>query len=409
MTGARTIWRQTLPVDMRDFHLGTISGIPIRANLSLVLFLPVLAWIIARGGQIEAYAGLIEAVSTQTIDLAVLTAGNTAWLIGFAGAIGLFVSVLLHELGHSWMARRYDIEIVSITLWIFGGMARMRDIPEEWDRELWIALAGPAVSLVLGIAGVAALAVVPSSTPVLTFVIGFLGVVNLVLVGFNLLPAFPMDGGRVLRALLARNQPYARATQTAATIGKGMAVLMGLVGLLGNPVLILIALFVYMAASQESRATVVRELLRGLVVSDVMTANAPTIEADATLDEFVGRAMFERLSGFPVIDNEEVVGVITMDGVKDIPAGERSGTAVRSLMDAAWTVAPDDDAYRALQGFGETSGPLVVTDADGYYGVVTQADVVRALEVMQGVGPRDEPELAPEGFACGVSIIHRCL
>jgi Zn-dependent protease/CBS domain-containing protein len=389
---------------MWNFRIGTITDIPIKVNISLLLFLPVLAWLIASGEQIGVYVGVIEAISPQTFDGAALSGGDTALVVGGAGAVGLFASVLLHELGHAWMARRYDIPVVSITLWIFGGLARMREIPEEWNQELWIALAGPAVSLALGVGGIAALQVLPGSLPVLAFVVGFLGIVNVTLVVFNLLPAFPMDGGRVLRALLARSQPYAQATQTAATVGKGMAVLMALVGigLLGpsNPILVLIALFIYMGASSESKAAVMRELLRGVVVGDMMRTEVPTVRPDDTVAALVERIMVERVAGFPVLDDGAVVGVVTLDDVRGVAAGDREGTPVREVMRAdPATVGTDDDAFRALQAFGEHGGPLVVVDAGRFVGLVTEADFVRTIEVIEGVGPKDEPELSPEGYA----------
>lgn len=385
---------------MRNFHVGTVGRIPIRINVTLVLFLPVLAWLIAGGGQITVYVGLIGAVSPQRLSAAALQAGNTEWVIGFAGAVGLFGSVLLHELGHAWMARRYGVGIVSITLWIFGGMARMAEIPEEWHKELWIALAGPAVSLALGVGGVAALWVVPASLPVLAFVVGFLGVVNLTLVVFNLLPAFPMDGGRVLRALLARTRPYAQATRTAATVGKGMAVLMAIVGVFGNPLLVLIALFVYMAAASESKSTVVRELLRGIVVRDMMRRDVPTVAADATVDDLIERVMAERTPRFPVLEGGRAVGIVTIEEVRDVEHADRATTRVRDVMrtDLA-TVGPDEDAFRALQAHSEHGGPLIVADDGRFLGVVAEADFVRTIEAIQGLGEADHPELAPEGYA----------
>lgn len=389
---------------MRNFHIGTITGIPIRVNITLVLFLPVLAWLISGGEQLTAYAGLIDQLSSHQLGVDELQSGNTGWLIGATGAIGLFVSVLVHELGHSWTAMRYDIDIASITLWIFGGMAHMVDLPEEWETEFWIALAGPVTSVILGGVFLGLLQVVPGGSPVVVFVVGFLGIVNVTLAVFNMLPAFPMDGGRIFRALLARSQPYAQATQTAAGVGKGFAILLALLGILGRgPLLILIALFIYVAASAESRATALRELLRDITVRDLMTPveDVPTVRREDSVADLVDRIVLDRLSAYPVVDDAgDVVGTITLGAVRGVDAGARERTSIGDVMSTPVTVSPNDEAFDALVALGEAGdAPLIVTENGHVVGVVSGEDVARAMEVIQGLGHRRDPDLVPEGYA----------
>ena len=396
--------RPVVSSPMRSFQIGTVLGIPIKVNITLLLFLPVLAWLISGGQQLAAYAGLIEAVSSQTIDVDALQVGNTGWLVGIAGAVGLFASVLVHELGHSWVALRYDIDIASITLWIFGGMAHMTDLPEEWDKEFWIALAGPVTSVALGATFLGLLQVLPGGSPVLLFVVGFLGVINIVLAIFNLLPAFPMDGGRIFRALLARNRPYAAATQTAAGVGKAFAVLMALVGIFsGGIILVLVALFVYVAASAESRATALRELFRGITVRDLMTPvdGVRTVQSGDSVAELVERIMLDRLSAYPVVDaGEAVVGTVTLESVRQVAADARATTTVSEVMSEPVTVSPDDPAFDALVAFGDAGdAPLIVTEDQRVVGIVTREGVARAMEVIQGLGRTRDPDLVPEGYA----------
>jgi Zn-dependent protease len=194
---------------MRSYTVTRIWGIPIRVGSSLLIFLPILAWLIGSGQQIELYAGVIEALTGRGFDIAQLRAGTTPWLVGAAAAVGLFVSVTIHELGHSWVAMRYGLEIESITLWILGGLAALKEFPKEWDWELWIAIAGPVSSLLVAAVCYGGVVLMPASLQVPRFVVGWLAVMNVTLAAFNLLPAFPMDGGRVLRALLARSRPTA--------------------------------------------------------------------------------------------------------------------------------------------------------------------------------------------------------
>jgi Zn-dependent protease/predicted transcriptional regulator len=388
---------------MWSFRVGTVTGIPIRVNVTLLLFLPVLAWLISGGEQLTAYAGVIEALSAQSVEVEVLQAGNTGWLVGALGALGLFASVLVHELGHSWTAMRYDIDIASITLWIFGGMAHMTDLPEEWDKEFWIALAGPVTSVLLGVGFLGLLQVVPTGVPVLVFLVGFLGIVNITLAVFNMLPAFPMDGGRIFRALLARGRPYAAATHTAARVGKGFAVLMGLFGLFGGaPLLVLVALFVYVAAGAESKATALRDLFEGVTVRDLMTPmeDVLTVRGDQTLAQLVDRIVFDRLSAYPVVDaGDHVVGTVTLGSLSGVDPAEREALTIGDVMGDAVTVSADDPAFEALQAFGESGdAPVVVTEDDRVVGVLTREDVARAMEVLQGLRTDSRP-VVPDGYA----------
>jgi len=182
-------------------------------------FLPILAWSIGSGQQIELYAGLIEGVSGTGFDPGRLRAGSTPWVIGIAAAVGLFASVTLHELGHSWVALRYEIEIGSTTLWILGGIASLKSVPRGWNRERWTVVAGPITGVI--VAGVRYIEVLvsPETLHVPRFLVGYLAITNVALAGFNLLPAFPMDGGRTFRALLARSRPCGTATRIAARVG----------------------------------------------------------------------------------------------------------------------------------------------------------------------------------------------
>ena len=385
---------------MRNFEIGSVTGIPVRLNVTLLVFLPVLAWLVSRPEQMAQYASLVEVISPHPVDVAALQAGYTAELIGVAAAVGLFVGVLLHELGHSWTARRYDITITSITLWIFGGLARMEDLPEDWDVEFYVALAGPAMSVLVGVGCYALLFVVPPE-PALLFLVGWLAVINLTLAAFNMLPAVPMDGGRVLRALLARERPYAEATRTAAAVGKGMAVLLAVVAiLLRAPLMLLVAMFVYVAAGAESRATVIRDLLRGMTARELMSSDVRTVAPGTTVAEFLERVVTERTVAYPVMDGETVTGLVTLDVVRTVPREQRDSTTVADVMGAAPpTVAPDADAFEALRALSESRGDrLLVTEGGRFVGQITSADFVTAIEVLQGLG-RNRDLDAPDGYA----------
>ncbi|MDZ7702502.1 MAG: site-2 protease family protein [Halobacteriales archaeon] len=373
---------------MRNYTVAEIWGIPIRVNTSLLVFLPILAWLIGSGQQIELYAGLIEGLGGVRFDVVRLRAGNTPWIIGLAAAVGLFASVTVHELGHSWVALRYGIEIESITLWILGGMAALKTIPREWQREFWIAIAGPITSVLLGAVIYVAMLAIANSFQVLGFVLGWLALVNVTLAAFNLLPAFPMDGGRIFRALLARNRPYATATRIAGRVGVIFAFLFAIVGVLNfQVILLLLAFFIYGAATTESRTVLLDELLDGIRVSDIMTREPPTVHGDTTIEEYGVQMLRDRQTVHLVTDDDgSIRGVVSLDDVKKVKKGERGTTAVEDVMSREVpTVALGDDAFDTLAFLQQSGNDTAFVEIEpGLTGLLTQADYSRAISFRRG-------------------------
>ncbi|HKL30467.1 MAG TPA: site-2 protease family protein [Natrialbaceae archaeon] len=372
---------------MRSYTVTKVWGIPIRINISLVVFLPVLAWLIGAGGQIDLYAELLEGLTAATFDVETLTAGTTPWVIGIVAAVGLFVSVTIHELGHSWVAIRYGLSIESITLWILGGMAALSEMPREWNREFWIAIAGPVTSVGVAVVSYGGMLALGSALPVARFVLGWLALTNLILAGFNLLPAFPMDGGRVLRALLARSRPYGSATRIAGRVGVIFAILFAVVGVLVfNVILILLALFIYGAATTESRTVLLDELLEGLVVGDVMTRDPPTVSADTTVADLVSRMVRDRKTAYPVVDDfsGDVVGVVTLNELRQVREVERDAILAGEIAREVPRVDPTADAFETLLTLTQTRGNLLlVGDETGVVGLVSEGDYAHALSMQR--------------------------
>jgi len=365
-----------------NYTLFSVWGIPIRVNVSLLVFLPVLAWLVGTGEQLAAYGSLIDLLPTADVDPGALT-DTERWLIGASAALGLFGSVTVHELGHAWVAMRYDIGVESITLWILGGLASLSEMPRQWDQELYIAVAGPVSSLALAALCVGALAVLPAELTVVSFVVGFLAVMNVVLAVFNMVPAFPMDGGRVLRALLGRTRSYASATRTAARVGTGFALLFAVVGIVVvfSPTLLLLALFIYVAATSESRSVMIAELLSGLSVADILS-ESPTVDANDSAAAVFDRVVGARRTELAVAENGRIVGVVTGEQLRELPFEEFETTTAGEL---ATTDLPRFDARSsaadALTGLTRSRADAALVERDGSpIGVVSRNDFTTVLE-----------------------------
>ena len=341
-----------------SINIGTIAGTAVRVHITFVLFL---GWIF-----FATYAA----------------EGPEAALANLIFLILLFTCVLAHEFGHILTARAFGVATPDVTLLPIGGVARLERIPEEPREELLIAIAGPLVNVLIA-AGLIVFAGARLNASDLTamdstkvWFVDRLAVVNLFLVLFNMIPAFPMDGGRVLRALLATRMSYMRATEIAAMIGQGVAFVLGFVGLFYNPMLIFIAIFVYLAAAGEAHMVAMRGISRGVPVSSAMMTQFATLTPDAPIQDAVQRLLHTNQSEFPVVNEAgKLVGLLSRsDLVRAL--NQRSQNA--RVADAMTTSVPTignrrrlEDAMRILQ---EKAAPAVaVVDAAGrLVGLVTR-------------------------------------
>ncbi|MFC7235315.1 CBS domain-containing protein [Halosegnis marinus] len=391
---------------MRSFRIGRLFGIPIELDLTFLLVLPLFAYLI--GSSLGEYAGLLNDVlgPAAAVDITALTGDPVVTFgIGTLAAVGLFAGVVLHELGHSLTAMRYGFPISSITLWLFGGVAQLTEMPEDWKQELNIAVAGPVVSVALGVVSYAAFTLVApgggTAVAGLRFLLAYLAVMNVALAIFNMLPGFPMDGGRVLRALLARNRPYARATQIAAEVGKVFAIVLGLYGLFGNGGLFLVAIafFIYIGASSEAQRTTMTAAFEGVTVRDIMTPepDVHTVSPDTSVAELLRRMFTERHTGYPVVENGVVVGVVTLGDAQSVKEVERDAYTVEEVMTRELrTVGPDADAMDALDRMQETGvGRLLVMEGDDLVGIVSRTDLMTALDIIKQSGSLDAGDGGP--------------
>jgi Zn-dependent protease/CBS domain-containing protein len=307
-----------------DWNVGSYAGIAVRVHATFVL---LLAWV--GGSHLLGGRGVTGAAAA----------------VGFITA--LFACVVLHEFGHALMARRFGIRTRDITLYPIGGVARLEKMPDDPRQELWVALAGPAVNVVIAAALFIWLQATQAMLPMTELTVAkgpflerLMGV-NVALVAFNMIPAFPMDGGRVVRALLAMRMEYTRATQIAATLGQGMAMLLGLFGVLGNPMLLFIAFFVWIGAGQEAGMVQVKSALGGIPVQRAMITDFETVTPHDPLSRPVQILLTRSQTDFPVVDPFGIVGILTR---ADLIAGlARNGEAltVRDVMRTDFTAVDE--------------------------------------------------------------------
>jgi stage IV sporulation protein FB len=333
-----------------------------------------------------------------------------AWLaLGSASAVIfvllLFLCVVLHEFGHAFAAKGYGINTPDITLLPIGGVARLERIPEEPKQELVIAAAGPAVTAIIALCLFVVIAArsgigITTSLQSNDLLVNIFKI-NVYLLLFNLIPAFPMDGGRVLRALLATRMSYARATQVAATVGQGFAFFFGIVGLFGipglfhaNPFLIFIAFFVYIGASQEAALAQMRDVSRRFPVSSAMVREFRTLPSTATLQEAVDALLATSQHDFPVLDESgNVAGILTRHDLiaalrKDDP-NIRVADVMRRDIPTVTTGTRFEEAFRIMQECNCPAVP-VLDSMKRLVGLLTPENVSE-LMMIQSALPRRRP------------------
>ncbi|RIH88161.1 putative zinc metalloprotease Rip3 [Meiothermus luteus] len=346
-------------------------GIPLSLDLSFLVVLPLLAFLI--GSQLTLYLRLFQIEPAPW-----LLEGATPYLLGLLAAVGLFLSVLLHELGHAMAAQAYGVRTREITLWLLGGVAQLEAIPRARGAEAVIAIAGPIVSFLLS--GLSALSRGLVEGAVGQFLLGYLAFINLSLALFNLLPALPLDGGRILRSLLALYRPYLEATQTAVAVSKVLAFALGLLGLLiGNLFMLLVAFFVYMAASAEAEQSILSRTLEGLRVGDLMTREVSTVPPGLSVAQLLDKMMQERHVGYPVVEEGRLLGLISLEDLR----GATPQTRVLERMRPPAQIGPEAEALAALQRMAQEgfSRLVVVDEAGNLVGILSKTDLLRALQL----------------------------
>jgi Zn-dependent protease len=367
-----------------SLKLLTIKGIPVRIHASFVLVLVV-----------AAASGLIRGGSSGD---ALRSAAFMVVLV-----LLLFLCVALHELGHGLMAQRYQVKVQDITLWPIGGVARMSRLPSRPYQEFLITAAGPATNLVLAfLLGAAAVTWIGpeqilrllayprlmtrflASQEVRPLLL-LLAINNLLLALFNLIPAFPMDGGRILRSFLAVFLPFRRATQLAALLGQALAVLMAIAGVLsGNYFLSLIGVFVFFAAWQERRQTLLQESLKGVTVRQAIRPIGLRLDPGLSLGQAAAQAAAAPQPAYLVVDGSRLVGVLPRsDLLAAVRKAGPSGPITPYALHSTLQLRPEETLDRALERILQSRfGFALVVDGGQVLGTLNQPDLLRLAEIL---------------------------
>ena len=366
----------------RRITLFKLFGFAVHIDLSWIVIALLVTWSLAAGLFPFQYPALSE---------------GTYWSMGVIGALGLFFSIIFHEMSHSLVARRYGLQMRGITLFVFGGVAEMEDEPPSPKAEFMMAIAGPLSSIFLAVVfyGIYLFGERSGwSVPVIG-VIGYLGVINGVLAVFNLVPAFPLDGGRVLRSILWGWRKDLRwGTRISSAIGSGFGVFLIFVGIfnalrgnfVGGVWQFLIGMFLRDAARMSYRQLLARQVLEGESVRRFMQSNPVSVSPSLTLaelvDDYVYRHQFKL---FPVVENGELIGCINLERIKEIPRDEwprRTVGEVARLCSVENTISPDTDAVKALSKMSRTDNSrLLVVDRGKLVGILSLRDLLRFLSL----------------------------
>ncbi|MDR7560827.1 MAG: site-2 protease family protein [Armatimonadota bacterium] len=365
-------------------RLGRVVGIPVGVHYTWFIALWVLTWSLARTYFPTRAPGLPP---------------DTYWAMGLLAAVLLFGSVVAHEVGHALMARRYGIRTRSIVLFLFGGVAHIVREPPTPSAELAVALAGPATSL--GVAALAAAGRWAAADTALGALAGYLAWANTGLAVFNMIPGFPLDGGRALRALIwSVTGDLTHATRVASRAGQGVAVAFIAAGILlaftGNVVgglwLLLLGWFLDAGAQAGYQQVLLRQALGDVRVADVMSRALHTVDPSLTLDELISEYFLPlKHGGFPVVWGDRLLGIVTLQDVKEIPRERRAVATVRDVMTPLHrlrTVRPGASAYEAFERMTQDGiGRVLVVDDDGtLVGILTRSDLLHLLRLREELG-----------------------
>ena len=394
----RSVWANTArgnlsnekgSVRLVSVKLGKLLGVPVSIDVSWFVIFALIVYTLAVGYFPQMNPGFSPAMN---------------WLGGVLAGLMLFASVLLHELMHSYVAKRNGIGIGGITLFIFGGVSRLREEPRTPESELKMALAGPATSFAL--AAVFWVIAIFGGARLLGElgyqVIGYLALINFILGVFNMLPGFPLDGGRVLRAILWGSlNSLDRATRYASYVGQFFGYMFIFVGFAGMLMLrgfflsglwlVFIGWFLNNAAQQSYQQLALRKALSGVDVHRVMTSDYPHVDPGMCLDDFVHDYLLRYdYSAFPVTRDDSLVGIVTVNEIRDVPRekwGEMSVEEVAGPPEEERVIDENDDAFDALMHMAEGNvGRLLVMHDGKLKGMVTQDSIINIVRTKLQLG-----------------------
>ncbi|MEW6569664.1 MAG: site-2 protease family protein [Nitrospirota bacterium] len=359
-----------------------LLGFEVRLDLSWLILAILITWSLAQGLFPSYYKNLPAGIY---------------WWMGAAGALGLFVSIVFHEFFHSVVARQFGIPMKGITLFVFGGVAEMEDEPPSAKAEFLMAIAGPASSIIIGfIFYLIYLFGKGEGWPIPVLgVLSYLGLINWVLAGFNMLPAFPLDGGRVLRSALWKWKKKLRwATRIASQIGSSFGLLLIILGiasvltgnLIGGLWWFIIGIFLRNASQMSYKQVLIRRALEGEKVERFMKRNPVTVTASLSLDQLVEDYIYKyHFKMLPVVEEGKIAGCITTRHLKEIPREHWAGRKVGDVMSPRSdrnTISPEMDAIKALSLMNQTwNSRLMVADGHRLVGIITLKDIMRFLSV----------------------------
>lgn len=366
----------------KSVRLFNLFGFEVKLDFSWLILAVLITWSLAQG----LFPYYYEDFSTLTY-----------WWMGAAGAVGLFISIVFHEFAHSLIARKFGIPMRGITLFIFGGVAEMTQEPPNPRSEFWMAIAGPIASIILGImffavniAGQQA-----GSPPSVTGVFSYLAFINLILAGFNLIPAFPLDGGRVLRSgLWSMKNNLKWATRISSRIGSGFGIVLIILGaisfisgnFIGGVWWFLIGMFLRSASQASYQQLVMRKTLEGETVERFMKRDPVTVPSSMTIDDLIENYIYKyQYKMYPVVDDSQLAGCVNVKQIRQIPREERHQHTVGELADQCTqdnTIEKHTDAVKALSAMRRSGNSrLMVVENGRLVGVIALKDMLEFLSL----------------------------